>query len=271
VNSQTLREWLPQRALAPFITCVWVHRVPAGSEPYLHRTAPDGSVELVCQAREPFRVIGPQRGPRDELLPAGTTVVGVRLRPGAARAVLGLPASELAGLTVGVDELWGATARPVGERVAESATVRAAVSTLEAAVASRLEQAPPLDGLVSEVVRRLYVGTVDSITALASSLYVSERQLRRRWEAAIGLGPKELQRIVRFQRFLVLAEHHRDSGATLASLAVHAGYADQSHLSRESVRLAGSPPLELLRAAAQHCHGVHDHAASHRQLLGAGA
>jgi AraC-like DNA-binding protein len=267
VSSQTLREWLPQPALAPFVSCVWIQRVEAGSDSYLHRTAPDGSVELVCQAGQPLKVVGPQTEPRAELLPVGARVVGLRFRPGAAPAVLGLPASELAALTVDADELWGAPARAIGERVAGSTSVQAVVSALETGVVSRLAQARQPDRLVAELVRRVYAGSADSIAALASSLYVSERQLRRRCEAAIGLGPKELQRIVRFQRFLALAERHSDPSATLAALALEAGYADQSHLSRESVRLAGSPPRELLLAAAEHCHGVHDHAVSHRQLL----
>jgi AraC-like DNA-binding protein len=194
-------------------------------------------------------------------------VVGLRFRPGAAPAVLGLPASELAALTVDADELWGAPARAIGERVAGSTSMQAVVSALEAAVVSRLAQARQPDKLVAELVRRVYAGSADSIAALASSLYASERHLRRRCEAAIGLGPKELQRIVRFQRFLVLAERHCGPSSTMASLALEAGYADQSHLSRESVRLTGSPPRELLLAAADHCHGVHDHAVSHRQLL----
>jgi AraC-like DNA-binding protein len=269
VSAQTLREWLPQRALAPFVSCMWVHRV-ARSDAYLHRTAPDGSVELVCQVGQPLKVVGPQTRPREELLPPGATVVGVRLRPGAAPAVLGLPAAELAEVRVGADELWGSFATALGERVARTTSVRAAVSALETGVVSRLAQAQQLDELVAELVRRVYAGSADSIAAIASSLYVSERQLRRRCEAATGLSPKELQRIVRFQRFLALAQDGDHSG-TLTSLARRAGYSDQSHLSRESMRLAGSPPRELLLASAQHCHGVHDHAASHRPLLGARA
>jgi methylphosphotriester-DNA--protein-cysteine methyltransferase len=86
---------------------------------------------------------------------------------------------------------------------------------------------------------------------------------------ALGLGPKELQRIARFQRFLILAE--RGQGVPLASLALDAGYVDQSHLSRESARLAECSPIELLRGAAEHCWGVHDHSVSRRQLLCAAA
>jgi AraC-like DNA-binding protein len=265
VNSQSFREWLPQPILAPFVSCLWVHSI--GSEPYAHRTAADGSVELMARLGQSLKLVGPRRGPREELLPAGATVVGVRLRPGAAPAIFGLPASELAGLTLDLFELWGASASALTERVVGAASPRAAVSELESVVASRLTQAHPTDVLVGETVRRVCEAHVDSIAALASSLYVSERQLRRRCEAAIGLGPKELQRIVRFQRFLALAARHVDTHATLASLAARAGYADQSHLSRESVRLAGSPPQELLCAAAEHCHGVHDHSVTNRQLL----
>ena len=110
VSTQTLREWLPRPALAAYVSCVWVQRVAARSDSYLHRTAPDGSVELVFQAGQPLKVVGPQTGPRAELLPAGATVVGLRFRPGAEPAVLGLPAAELAALTVDADELWGAAA-----------------------------------------------------------------------------------------------------------------------------------------------------------------
>jgi hypothetical protein len=130
----------------------------------------------VCQAGQPLKVVGPQTGPRAELLPAGARVVGLRFRPGAAPAVLGLPASELAALTVDADELWGAPARAIGERVAGSTSVQAVVSALETAVVSRLAQARQPDKLVAELVRRVYAGSADSIAALASSLYVSERQ-----------------------------------------------------------------------------------------------
>jgi AraC-like DNA-binding protein len=297
---QTLQEWLPHRALRPYVTCVWAQRVSARSDAYRHRTAPDGSVELVCPAGGPASVVGPRTTPSEQLLAPGAAVVGVRFRPGAAPAILGLPASELTGSTIGADELWGSSTAELAERVAGSTSPPAAASALETAVLSRLAEARPLDELVAEVVRRVHVGGAQgqqigiepqaealtrareldldlvevaagahSMAEVAASLHVSMRQLRRRCEAAVGLGPKELQRIARFQRFLLLAEHRRSQpGVTLATLALGVGYADQAHLARESVRLTGSPPRELLLAAARHCHGVHDHSASRSQLFG---
>jgi transcriptional regulator GlxA family with amidase domain len=78
---------------------------------------------------------------------------------------------------------------------------------------------------------------------------LGERQLRRRVERAVGYGPATLVRVLRFQRFLGLAE--ADGGqSTLARLASDAGYADQAHLARECRRLSGLPPSELLASGA---------------------
>jgi transcriptional regulator GlxA family with amidase domain len=83
-------------------------------------------------------------------------------------------------------------------------------------------------------------------------LAISERQLRRRFDLAVGYGPKTMQRILRFRRVI----DHLAAGpasADLADLASRTGYADQAHLTRETTRLAGLPPAALARsfAAAQ--------------------
>jgi AraC-like DNA-binding protein len=74
-------------------------------------------------------------------------------------------------------------------------------------------------------------------------LGVSERQLRRRFADAVGYGPKRLARVLRFQRFLGLAEH----GGDLARLALDAGYADQAHMTAEVTELAGLSPVRFLK------------------------
>jgi AraC-like DNA-binding protein len=65
---------------------------------------------------------------------------------------------------------------------------------------------------------------------------------------ALGYGPKTLERILRFQRFRALAARRPYLG--LAELAAVAGYADQSHLTRECRRLAGGTPTSLLPVEA---------------------
>ena len=75
---------------------------------------------------------------------------------------------------------------------------------------------------------------------LAHELGLSERQLLRRFDDAVGYGPKVLARVLRLQRLLALPP-----GAGLAEAALEAGYADQAHMSAEVRRLTGLTPAEL--------------------------
>jgi AraC-like DNA-binding protein len=86
---------------------------------------------------------------------------------------------------------------------------------------------------------------------VAEDVGLSVRQLRRRCHAAAGYGPKTLQRVLRFQRFVRMldaAAPGRPPG--LASAAARAGYADQAHLTRECAALSGLTPAALARVRA---------------------
>jgi AraC-like DNA-binding protein len=251
---QTYRERRPAPHLAGHVACVFVQRVAADAAPYEHRTVPNGAAEIVWRLGDEPVVVGPRRTAVTEVLPAGSTVVGVRLRPGAAPAVLGLPASELTDLTVPARELLGATTDDPAR--------------LEELVAARVADGPPRDPLVAGLVRRIVNDPRAEVNALRSELYVSERHLRRRCLAAVGLAPKTLQRMLRFQGFLALAHARALPHGDLAALALDAGYADQPHLTRECLRLSGRTPRVLLTEAREQCHGVHDHRATYLPLLG---
>ena len=163
---------------------------------------------------------------------ADAVFVGARFRPGAGGAALGLPLSELRDLRVDLADLD----RALAERLPADLEPREALRRIaEIAVA-----APPADAAIAEAARRLQQPQA-RVESLAGDLGLSERQLRRRCHAAAGYGPKTLQRVLRFRRFL--AARNPD----LARAALDAGYADQSHLTRECTRLAGRPPAALLR------------------------
>ncbi|MGE0314008.1 MAG: helix-turn-helix domain-containing protein [Lautropia sp.] len=81
----------------------------------------------------------------------------------------------------------------------------------------------------------------------AGVLGVSERQLERRCRQWLGLAPKRLHRLTRFESALCGALATRRVPDVDAALA--AGYYDQSHLARDARRLAGAPMRELLAGA----------------------
>jgi AraC-like DNA-binding protein len=263
-TSQSVCERPPIRPLREYVTCVWIRQVGPQSPPYRHRTIPNGSTELICTVGSIPKVIGPQTRPTEELLAPGTVAVGVRLHPGAASAVLANPASELLDLELTADELWGRVAVELGEGIGAAPSPQAALALLESALVKRILTEPAaLDPLALEMVRRLLASPGDGVRLLATSLHISERQLRRRCEHATGLTPKALQRMFRFQRFLALAGADETPYANLGRLAQDAGYADQSHLSHEAARLADRTPRSVLRD----CRCSHDHTASYGLFL----
>jgi AraC-like DNA-binding protein len=244
-------ERAPAADLAGHLRCSWT-RTAAGSGTVL----PDGCLDLMWIGGQ-LVVAGPDTVATRSELAAGVEIAAVRFRPGAAPAVLGLPAFELRDQRVPLAELW-AGAGQLARRV-DAAADRVAV--IEAAVRRRLADAPPVDPVALAVARRLSAGPpvalalagrvsggAGIVSELARRAGLSERQLHRRCLAAFGYGPKTLERILRLQRFLALGR--ADPGAGLARLAADAGYADQAHLGHDCRALTGATPGELVAPSA---------------------
>lgn len=226
----------PRASLARHVDRVWAART-VDDDPLL----PDAAVELVWSGSGLF-VRGADTRPHSVGSFPERTFVVVRFRPGAAAAVLGLHGEELADARVGVSALWGRSEMErLESRLVDCASPAAAADVLEDVIAARVRALP--DQAVEAVVAELRSRDV-RIAVLATRIGLSERQLLRRCTSALGYGPKTLGRILRFQRFRALAATR--AGAGLAELAAHAGYADQPHLTRECVRLAGVTPAALL-------------------------
>lgn len=225
----------PRVSLARHAACIWTER-SGRADPLL----PDAAVELVWSGRGLFVRGADTRAHPVDPFPERTFVV-LRFLPGAAPGIIGLAGSELADARVGVSELWGRAEMERIESLLRRATPVEAGALLEDVVEAQVREAPDL--AVQTVVTTLRSRDVP-VAALAARLGLSERQLLRRCTAALGYGPKVLSRIFRFQRFRSLAGSR--AGFDLAELAAEAGYADQPHLTRECVRMAGETPARLL-------------------------
>jgi AraC-like DNA-binding protein len=266
---QSYRERLPEPPIAAHVSSVWIQHVAADGPAYEHRTVPNGSAEIsYALGSDAVAVLGPRRRPTVERLAPGSTVVGVRFRPGVTPSILGPPTSELVDQTVEVDRLWGRRATSLAERLADAGSPDAAARLLELELARRSADAIDADPLVRAAIGRLQPWRPDDVATWTEGLYISTRQLRRRFVAALGFGPKALQRILRFQGFLALSQA-RPGRIRLARLATLAGYADQAHLTRESSELTGLTPRRFLEEMWASCGANHDHEASFAGIRGA--
>jgi len=269
-DGQSYLERSPLPALRELASSVWIQQVGRDAAPYIHRRVPNGAVELVCEVGSAPQVIGPLTEPLVEVLAPGTTVIGVRFMPGAFQSVASQPASELVGLALGAEDLWGRSAAALGEAIDTAASPREALAAMQLHVHRRADARP--DPLVSEAVRGLMPWRAAGVTSLIAALHISETQLRRRCRTAVGLAPKTLHRILRFQGFLALVQQAIALGRApiddrLAVLALRVGYADQSHLTRECTRLTGVSPRVFLAETQQTCACGHDHSASFAPVL----
>jgi AraC-like DNA-binding protein len=231
------REWAPPRALRGAVFCLWAQVLPDGVRQD-SLVLPDGCSDLVWERDAGVTVAGPDTAAWPSAVPPGTTIVGVRFWPWAGGSVLGLPLSELRDQRVGL-----AAIRPADARLLPGTlTPQLALDGLTDLV-GRLVADGSIDGVVAATARQLRDPRV-RVEQVADEAGISMRQLRRRCDAAVGYGPKTLQRVLRFQRFVRWV----DAGHTdLAALAADVGYADQAHLTRECAQLAGQTPAALAR------------------------
>jgi AraC-like DNA-binding protein len=264
-RAQAYDERLPLPALAARVRTVWIQQT--GPQPVLQRNLPTGGVELQCPIGATPQLVGPLTCAKSEILPPGLTIVGARFWPGAASPLLGVPADELVDQVVPFGDVQG-EAPDLAARLAEAPAPDAALQVLQLELVRLQARTVPPDPLVAEAVRRLMPWRPTGISQLTEDLAISESQLRRRCLAEVGLAPKTLQRTLRFQGYLALAQS-MPPGSRVADLAAEVGYADHAHLGRECLRLTGQTPRELLGDAVDRCGCGHNHAASYRPFLAA--
>ncbi len=196
--------------------------------------------------------------------------VRLRLHPGRARLVFGLPASDLVDHCVPLPDLWGPPAARLASELASERVDRCAsrdlrvpagrlatepapgepvglaavdvVARIGVALLARVAGLTAADVSRSDLVRDAAVGVpAAGVRATARRLHISERQLRDVFTGAVGVPPKRFARIDRVRGLLDRARPRR-----WAHLATEAGYTDQAHLSTDFRDLMGVPPAAFL-------------------------
>ena len=260
------RQFAPSPRLAPFVECVWTlegHASELGPEE--QPVLPDGRPELIVHFADPFdRVAADGRRERQAavlfagqldaqlvLQPTGRiSVLGVRFHPFGAAALLRDSQVRLVGRTIGLGEVEPGLQRGISSVRAMTDSAQQARPQVESLLLRTLDPSrlDPRVRFTSAAILASRGRT--SIDALARETSITRRHLERRFLDAVGLSPKRLARIIRFQHALELLQQPVDRSAGAATAAA-CGYADQSHFIRDFRTLAGCSPSEhLMRQAA---------------------
>jgi AraC-like DNA-binding protein len=247
----------PGAALRPYVAAYSGYR-QRGVVPARHRGLPSPYLTLIFTIDEPLVVAAhpdPRQAPGEydallgglHLTPATITHDGcqsgvqISVRPLACRALLGLPAAELASVDVDAAAVLGATVvDEIRDRLRTRADWPARFAAVEQVLIRRLRECTVAPE-VAYAYRRLTEDTV-AVAALADEVGWSARYLTDRFRAEVGLRPKQTARVARFDR----VRRALRPDARLADIAADHGYADQSHLVREFQAFAGCPPSRWL-------------------------
>ena len=224
-------------SLSRWVECSW-ERTGGPGDDTRARIVPDGCMDLIWSGAGELVVVGPNTTAFLAPLPPGASSLGVRLHPGAAPPLFGVPAPALRDARVPAADVWGDLGARLEEEVGEAADARRRRALLLGWLARRARAGGRPDPLVRAAAERLAAGRHPGVAGLAGELAVSERHLRRLVIDQVGYGPKRLERVLRLRRAIARV---REGGA-LAEVAFEAGYADQAHFGNECRALAGVTP-----------------------------
>lgn len=220
------------------IRCWWVHRSLATVP--IARVLPDNCADFIVRNDGKAWLVGPATG-ADIFGTQGTNKLrAIRINPAALGAVSGVDAAELANQRVDFDQIFP---RPVAQRLAT------AIWSGDEPLVLQVFSDAQTTARIGEGFRLLEKYPHIDVEAIADRLGYSARNFRRMIKLHAGLAPKVIQRVSRFRSFIAAAECASEA-INLASLAQVHSYADQAHLSRESVALGGLPPRALLAERA---------------------
>jgi len=171
--------------------------------------------------------------------------VQVDLSPIGASLVLGVPMNELTNRVIELEDVLGAWGRRLAERLHDAPGWEARFGLLDSVIAARLAEAvEPALGVVQAWRLLEASGGQVSIRTLADEIDCSHEHLTRLFRHQLGLPPKTLARILRFDR--VMHRLERGAGGPWTDIALDCGYYDQAHLIRDFHQFAGSTPRQFL-------------------------
>jgi AraC-like DNA-binding protein len=247
--------WQPPH-LAPWVESFWYSEGTTGAA--RERLLPNGLLELAVCLGEPHRLIvgrgsetlrscisGLQTSAMVIEHPSWHRVLGLRLHPAGAYALLPQPMSEVSNYTVDLADVLGTTAIELADRCHAASTIEDCFARAAAWVRERVCRARGFDPEIAWVAARITdSGGRVPIAALREQTGLSKTRLAALFREQIGVPPKVYARVVRFRRALALLDAEPSS---LAAAALDAGYYDQSHMTTEFRELGGLTPREFLR------------------------
>jgi AraC-like DNA-binding protein len=252
--------------LSAFVESVWLYD---GTPPAhtIERRLPDGMLSLIFNVRDDeIRMRAPHdpakirrypgallTGARTSFAMLDTTtaisVLGVQFKPGAASAFLPWPVDEIQDSEAPLDLVWGAEALDLRARLSTESSHTRRFDLVERFLRTRFNPEWTPHAAVVLALSQLHAAHGPSIAQVSDQLALSRTRFNQVFRSAVGLSPKQYQRVWRFQSALRLLERSWEGQRSVrwSEIAATCGFYDQAHLTREFHLCAGMTPGAYLR------------------------
>lgn len=173
--------------------------------------------------------------------------LGVKLRPGAASALFGIPAHEVTDRVIPLEDILGNTAHELGEQISAAATPADQQKLFEKTFVRFAQQHQDTGNRIEQQAAILRELSTTQVSRLARQLGYSPRHFQRKFNELVGFSPRLYKRISRFEKAVQLIQMSAKSGKMdWSAVAVRCGYTDQAHLIRDFRQFAGQTPTSYL-------------------------
>nr|WP_284333447.1 helix-turn-helix domain-containing protein [Dyella flagellata] len=171
-------------------------------------------------------------------------VMGVSFRPGGVHALIGISAEELGVRDINLEDMFGANARRLRQRLLETACPMQRLALLEQWLRTLCDE-PAWDAIILHAAAALaHVPEVPGIGRLQRESGYSAHRFGQLFRRHIGMTAKHYARLMRFRAVVEMA--HAATQPDWAQIALDGGFCDQAHLSHEFRRFAGISPSEFV-------------------------
>lgn len=255
-------EFAPGHDVREIALTYWGFQVRAlPYEGFVHRVWPDGCITLtlVCVGGRAVgaHLLGVRQRAFDVPLFAGARYWGVRFRPEAGAAWLGVAPSRLREQAEPAVALLGDEVLALANDIARMDDEDLVRERLDVWIASRALASGAIDSVVRSAVAAIVATSGQrAIADIARDVGVSPRVLQRRFAASVGMSPKAFA-VLRRGRGALKRVMTKGTGADVGGwtgVALSSGYSDQAHFTREVARLTRFAPtaLQARLAAIEH-------------------
>lgn len=244
------REFLPGRNLESYVACYWTVDFYASDQNKLHRIIPDGCVDIIFDLRSPSKgafVVGLMTKFETMNLSQSYSLFGIRFFSDTVRRFLKYHVSEFIGYRVLLEDIWGNEAEFMMEEMISATGISEIIERVEINLLKfLLLNESKSDGLLQTSMQYMYASQgMISMRSLAEKLSYSERNIRRTFQKELGVSPKELSGIIRFQS--LLQGLYRGTQFRFTDIAVKYGYYDQPHFINNFKRYYGLLPNQVFK------------------------